>query len=139
MTNAFSPFSPAPRAMPHIPEDVPCYKIVGKGAYLDDTHYEEGDIVACVLPPNSAMLPLNALARTKVDEMIAELDASYEEENKNQKVKLLRPLFPHEIEEQKRKQEMDESAGSVRFLNAKINPNSPLKNKPRKSGAQKIG
>jgi hypothetical protein len=60
----YSPKPPTLYAAPAIPQDVPCYRILaGKGVFLDDFMFFEGDIVTWPDEPNKEMEPLNDLAR----------------------------------------------------------------------------
>lgn len=63
-SGSLSPLPPKMYSAPTIPQDRPVYRILaGKGVFLDDIMFFEGDIVIWDEEPNKEMEPLNDLAK----------------------------------------------------------------------------
>lgn len=71
-----SPLPPQPAAAIYIPDDVPVYRIKeGKFFGPNDHLYEENDVIEFHGEPNLEMEPMNPLAKDKMREFLAKLDA----------------------------------------------------------------
>lgn len=89
-------FSAPPRQsyMPlAIPQDVPAYKIMSGGFYVDDELLPEGTFIVYEDTPNLEMEPMNELAFAKMREYLSFLDKlGYEKEKEDKRAYM--PLLP---------------------------------------------